>query len=411
MHVRRLLVTTAFLLVALQACDALPIPTSAPEQIQPTDPPALDDAAIIKAALSAETGIPVDRLEFTMDVNTGAHAKGSLGEVGAEERGIYIAAKVGDGWTIVYAGYSLPLCEDLELFVIPEAIATECLAQSAAGYPTILAALLARTGLPEAELSYVVDVNSGFHVKGRILPTETIQLANFLAAAVDGGWLVVFHGPAEPLCTEITPYNFPLDIAPNCIDSDGTLLDRAAADRPHIEAALVAATGMTAEELYFTIGTNTGAHAFGNLTGGYYLAAKTGGSWAIAFYGEATPFCSDVDPYFFPSSMVPACTGDDLSQVDRTAYDTQGIEDALVAFTGITADQLDISIEINTGAHVSGTYDQIGISTGTHFLAAKVNGEWVVVFEGEQPSCAEIENYYFPEEVVPGCLEDGSAPS
>jgi hypothetical protein len=416
MHVRRLLLMSFLMIMALQACDALPGASPDPGDVQPTEPegtPGIDDAAILKAAISAETGIPADRLEFTIDVNTGTHAKGSLGEVNSGERGSYLAAKVGAGWVIVYAGYSLPLCEDLVLFRFPAEVASECLDRSIAGYPTILEALLAKTGIPEESLSFVIDVNTGSHVKGKILPAEEVELSTFLAASVQAGWLVVFNGPAEPLCSEIALYEFPMDVVPECIDSDGTLLNRAAADLPGIEAALVTKTGIAAENLNFTIGINTGTHAWGNVSqvgetgGGYYLAVKNEGIWIIAYDGQATPFCSDVDPYFFPSTMVPTCSAADLSEVDRTAYDRLGIEAALAERTGLAADQLDVTIDLNTGAHASGSFMQVGATSGAHYLAVILDGTWTVVFEGQDaPFCSDIEVYNFPVEIVPFCLAE-----
>ena len=41
--------------------------------------------------------------------------------------------------------------------------------------------------------------------------------------------------------------------------------------------------------------------------GGYFLAVKSSGKWIIAFDGQSTPGCEQVNPYNFPATMVPEC--------------------------------------------------------------------------------------------------------
>jgi hypothetical protein len=41
--------------------------------------------------------------------------------------------------------------------------------------------------------------------------------------------------------------------------------------------------------------------------GGYFIAAKTEGSWVVVYDGQAQPTCNQIAPYNFPKEMVPEC--------------------------------------------------------------------------------------------------------
>jgi len=45
----------------------------------------------------------------------------------------------------------------------------------------------------------------------------------------------------------------------------------------------------------------------GEISGGWWLAAKVSGDWVIVADGNGTVMCSDIAPYSFPASMVPEC--------------------------------------------------------------------------------------------------------
>ena len=80
-----------------------------------------------------------------------------------------------------------------------------------------------------------------------------------------------------------------------------------------IKQAVYAATGLTPTQAEVAITQNTGTHAKGNIKefdavgGAYWLAAKTSSGWVVAYDGQSTPLCSQVNPYNFPASMVPEC--------------------------------------------------------------------------------------------------------
>ena len=48
----------------------------------------------------------------------------------------------------------------------------------------------------------------------------------------------------------------------------------------------------------------------GEIAGGWFLAAKTTGPWQIVADGNGTVICADIDPFNFPTTMVPECWDD-----------------------------------------------------------------------------------------------------
>ncbi len=50
----------------------------------------------------------------------------------------------------------------------------------------------------------------------------------FLAAREGSTWVIVYDGQATPSCAEITPYNFPVDMVPECLDAENNLVVRTA---------------------------------------------------------------------------------------------------------------------------------------------------------------------------------------
>jgi len=91
--------------------------------------------------------------------------------------------------------------------------------------------------------------------------------------------------------------------APTATASDTDLLKLAFAQKYNKSVA----------DVNLTIKINTGVLANGGVSfvgengGGWWLAAKTNGSWNIVQDGNGTITCELTDPYNFPTSMVPEC--------------------------------------------------------------------------------------------------------
>ncbi len=50
-----------------------------------------------------------------------------------------------------------------------------------------------------------------------------------------------------------------------------------------------------------------GIREFGAVSGAYFIGAKTEDSWVIVYVGQANPTCEEIDPYNFPTDLVPEC--------------------------------------------------------------------------------------------------------
>ncbi len=81
-----------------------------------------------------------------------------------------------------------------------------------------------------------------------------------------------------------------------------------------IKEAIYELVGSDATEVNVTISENIGTHATGGVVdwgsevgGGYWIAAKSGGEWIGVYGGQSHPTCSQIDPYNFPTDMVPEC--------------------------------------------------------------------------------------------------------
>jgi ubiquitin C-terminal hydrolase len=102
--------------------------------------------------------------------------------------------------------------------------------------------------------------------------------------------------------------------------------------------------------------------------------------------------------------MVPTCNDASLNPIDRSTYDSLAMQAALVERTGIPPEEIEFTIDQNSGLHASGTVSQKGALSGGHYLAVKVEGTWIVVHDGQDaPFCVDIEAYNFPSEIMPFC--------
>jgi putative hemolysin len=58
------------------------------------------------------------------------------------------------------------------------------------------------------------------------------------------------------------------------------------------------------------------------------------------------------------------------------------------------------------GNYAKGGVSPIGGAGGAYFIAAKVSGNWVIVYDGQaQPYCSQIAPYNFPKAMVPECWD------
>src|SRR3990167_5343777 len=109
--------------------------------------------------------------------------------------------------------------------------------------------------------------------------------------------------PPDTQSTEATKSATPSSQSVEKTESDEVLLKQAVSEK----------TGIAIDIIVVEISQNTGKYAKGlvsakgEMGGGYWLAVKNSGKWAVVFDGQSTPGCSLVDPPGFPADMVPEC--------------------------------------------------------------------------------------------------------
>lgn len=88
----------------------------------------------------------------------------------------------------------------------------------------IKAAILKRLGTDESQVNVTVSKIEGDYAKGSVGGSG--GGGYFIAAKKAGEWLIVYDGQANPSCAQIAPYNFPIDMVPECLNSNGGVVVR-----------------------------------------------------------------------------------------------------------------------------------------------------------------------------------------
>lgn len=87
-------------------------------------------------------------------------------------------------------------------------------------------AILGKLGLNESQAVVTISQNTGKHAKGGVREIEAVGGGYFLAAKTGENWVIVYDGQANPTCEQIAPYNFPVDMVPECLDTNGKVVKR-----------------------------------------------------------------------------------------------------------------------------------------------------------------------------------------
>jgi hypothetical protein len=252
------------------------------------------------------------------------------------------------------------------------------------------AALAAHLGMNVNSLNITIEQNTGLFARGGV------ENGYFLAAKVNGKWVIVADGQGVIDCQLIAQYGFPASMVPECAGPPNPP-SNPPSDQEALKAALAAHLGMNVNSLNITISQNTGTFARGGVDNGYFLAAKVNGQWVIVADGQGALDCNLIAQYGFPASMIPECSGPP-NPPSNLPSDQEGLKAALAAHLEMNVNSLNITISQNTGTFARG-----GVDNG-YFLAAKVNGQWVIVADGQGViDCQFIAQYGFPASMVPEC--------
>lgn len=87
-------------------------------------------------------------------------------------------------------------------------------------------AIFELTGLDGEKAEIFINQNTGQHAKGQVKEFEAVGGAYWLAAKVNGNWVGVYAGQANPQCSQIAPFSFPKEMVSECLDENGKLVGR-----------------------------------------------------------------------------------------------------------------------------------------------------------------------------------------
>lgn len=159
-----------------------------------------------------------------------------------------------------------------------------------------------------------------------------------------------------------------------------------------------------ADQVILSISQQTNNHVrgtvqfSGEMSGAMFLAARENNIWKIVFDGNGVYTCQAVEPYNFPAAMVEDCYEEK----------SESTTDALKKLFAIKYNQpqatIQLSIAQETKNHVRGGIRFGSEVGGALFLAARVNGAWKIVFDGNGSySCQSVQPYTFPAEMISDC--------
>jgi hypothetical protein len=136
------------------------------------------------------------------------------------------------------------------------------------------------------------------------------------------------------------------------------------------------------------------------IAGGFYLGKR--------FSSQPAPTPVPTTPASPLVSPVVSISALPTASPKSSPDDFSAIRAALVTKTGISQENIQVSVSQNTGQHAKGTVKDRNDVGGGYFLAAKVGETWIIVYDGQaQPTCSQINPYNFPKEMVPECLDSG----
>jgi hypothetical protein len=133
-----------------------------------------------------------------------------------------------------------------------------------------------------------------------------------------------------------------------------------------------------------------------------FYAAKVEGDWDVIYDPEQKPYdCETLKGYEFSEKMIKGCKELD---VEFTVADAQTIQKMLADKHGKTIEEVVAKVDKYDADHARGSVQFVGEQGGGIFLAAKEDGSWKIVVDGNGAyECSFIAQYGFPDEMVSDC--------
>ena len=95
-----------------------------------------------------------------------------------------------------------------------------------------------------------------------------------------------------------------------------------------------------------------------------------------------------------------------VTSTPNSALEIESIKEAVYEKTGLTSEVADVTVSQYTSNYAKGGVKEKEAVGGAYFIAAKVDNEWICVYDGQShPTCQQIEPFDFPKSLVPECLD------
>lgn len=179
--------------------------------------------------------------------------------------------------------------------------------------------------------SVTVEENLANFARGIVSWPGNERNGFWFAAKVDGQWVITDYsgGSYFGICQNFKQYNFPLDMIPDCWDSEQLILTNTSnpekyynglttEDKEKIKQAFIDYKGdqdYQSRDLFVRFSEMEGNALKGMiLIGGmdnystpYFLAVKTGDIWKVLYQGQEAPPCESLEGYDVSVNLIPEC--------------------------------------------------------------------------------------------------------
>lgn len=125
----------------------------------------------------------------------------------------------------------------------------------------------------------------------------------------------------------------------------------------------------------------------------------------------ATIYYVGKKPEKTPTIIVPESSQSQTTIVMPTIDDVVLITKALAQKTGLSEDAITVTISKHIGDYArGGIVEKTSEVGGAQWFAAKKNGAWVIVHDGQDyPKCSSLVGYSFPKEILDSCLDEATS--
>lgn len=124
----------------------------------------------------------------------------------------------------VWGFYYLNKDKNIVILPVDTVSPTPIVANNISDFDQIRKALADKYQKPLADVDLSISDNDGTHARGGVKFANEIAGAWILAAKVNDKWIIVQDGNGTISCETVAPYDFPVTMVSECVNSQGKLI-------------------------------------------------------------------------------------------------------------------------------------------------------------------------------------------